>query len=274
MLSHAYAHAHAHAHMHIHAHVHVHADVHVHVHVHAHVHVHVHVHLRVLKGICAGGCVTIHQRLQSCASEVASLCILGGRNCVHIEPATLCIKVLFVTAIGLASCSAAGFGCGAQDISTRFSSLIYGASSVFAVVAGTSSVLKAASWQRHSAAARPPRTDPPGAGLLYVLKRRARAAQTSMRGCRCATGQPLSFRGLTPQVRARSTSPACCSRPTGATSTRSFSSQAASKCSVCLPSAAGGPPSGNLTEALLAHESRAHRYPRPHTHRCACSNVV
>jgi hypothetical protein len=43
---------------------------------------------------------------------------------------------------------------------------------------------------------------------------------------------------------------------------------------VCLPSAAGGPPSGNLTEALLAHESRAHRYPRPHTPRCACSNVV
>ncbi len=40
--------------------------------------------------------------------------------------------------VGLASCSAAGFGCGAQDIATRFSSLIYGASSVFAVVAGAS----------------------------------------------------------------------------------------------------------------------------------------
>eukprot|EP00908_Phaeocystis_cordata_P010824 Transcript_21678.p2 GENE.Transcript_21678~~Transcript_21678.p2 ORF type:complete len:189 (-),score=90.75 Transcript_21678:61-627(-) len=47
-------------------------------------------------------------------------------------------EALFVIAVGLASCSAAGFGCGAQDIATRFSSLIYGASSVFAVVAGAS----------------------------------------------------------------------------------------------------------------------------------------
>ena len=97
------------------------------------------------------------------------------------------MKVLFVTAIGLASGSAAGFGCGAQDISTRFSSLIYGASSVFAVVAGTSSMLRAPPWQRHSAAARPPRTGPPGAGLLYVLKRRAQAAQIYVRGCGGAT---------------------------------------------------------------------------------------
>ena len=110
-----------------------------------------------------------------------------GCESVYLEAATLCMQVLFITAIGLASCSAAGFGCGAQDISTRFSSLIYGASSVFAVVAGTSSVLKAPSWQRHSAAAWPPRTGSLDAGLLYVLKRRARATQISVRGCGGAT---------------------------------------------------------------------------------------
>ena len=101
----------------------------------------------------------MHQRLRVCAFR--------GGNHLYSEAATLCMKVLFVTAIGLASGSAAGFGCGAQDISTRFSSLIYGASSVFAVVAGTSSMLRAPPWQRHSTAARPPRTDSLGAGLLY-----------------------------------------------------------------------------------------------------------
>ena len=110
-----------------------------------------------------------------------------GCESVYSEAATRCMQVLFITAIGLASCSAAGFGCGAQDISTRFSSLIYGASSVFAVVAGTSSVLKAPSWQRHSEAARPPQTGPSGAGLLYVLKKRASAAQIAVRGCGGAT---------------------------------------------------------------------------------------
>ena len=34
--------------------------------------------------------------------------------------------------------SAAGYGCGAQDIATRYSSLIYGSTSVFAVLAGAS----------------------------------------------------------------------------------------------------------------------------------------
>ena len=47
-------------------------------------------------------------------------------------------EALFVTSIGLSAFSAAGFGCGAQDISTRLSSLLYGGTSVFAVVAGAS----------------------------------------------------------------------------------------------------------------------------------------
>lgn len=46
---------------------------------------------------------------------------------------------LFVLSIGGAAASGAGFGCGAQDISTRLSSLIYGGSSVVGVVAGASS---------------------------------------------------------------------------------------------------------------------------------------
>ena len=58
------------------------------------------------------GCNHVHQRLQPCA--------LRGCESVYSEAATLCMQVLFITAIGLASCSAAGFGCGAQDISTRF----------------------------------------------------------------------------------------------------------------------------------------------------------
>lgn len=48
-------------------------------------------------------------------------------------------EALFVFAIGSSAASAAGFGCGAQDISTRLSSLIYGASSVAGVVAGATS---------------------------------------------------------------------------------------------------------------------------------------
>ncbi len=47
-------------------------------------------------------------------------------------------EALFVFAVGSSSFSAAGYGCAAQDISKRLSSLIYGASSVFAVVAGAS----------------------------------------------------------------------------------------------------------------------------------------
>ena len=38
----------------------------------------------------------------------------------------------------------------------------------------------------HRSAARPPRTDPPGAGLLYALERSARAAPISVRGCGAA----------------------------------------------------------------------------------------
>ena len=43
---------------------------------------------------------------------------------------------LFVVAVGCQAFTAAGYGCGAQDIATRFSSLLYGATSVLAVIAG------------------------------------------------------------------------------------------------------------------------------------------
>ena len=47
-------------------------------------------------------------------------------------------EVLFVVALSLQSCSAAGFGCATQDISSKYASLIYGATSALAVVAGAS----------------------------------------------------------------------------------------------------------------------------------------
>ena len=47
-------------------------------------------------------------------------------------------EALFIFAVGSAAFSAGGFGCGAQDISTKYSSLIYGATSVLAVIAGAS----------------------------------------------------------------------------------------------------------------------------------------
>jgi len=47
-------------------------------------------------------------------------------------------EALFVLAVACQACYAAGYGCGAQDISTRYSSLIYGSTSVFAVLAGAS----------------------------------------------------------------------------------------------------------------------------------------
>ena len=59
-----------------------------------------------------------------------------------------------------------------------------------------------AAWWRRSSAARPPRTDPPGAGPLYTLERRARAAQTSTTDCGATIGacQRLSFRTLNTQT--------------------------------------------------------------------------
>ena len=45
---------------------------------------------------------------------------------------------LWPAPVGCQAGSAAGYGCGAQDISTRLSSLLYGATSVFAVIAGAS----------------------------------------------------------------------------------------------------------------------------------------
>ena len=55
---------------------------------------------------------------------------------------------------------------------------------------------------RHSSAARPPRTDPPGSWLLYVMITRARAAQISTRGCGATVGacQSLSARTFNTQV--------------------------------------------------------------------------
>ena len=45
---------------------------------------------------------------------------------------------------------------------------------------------KAASWQRHGSAARPPWTGPPGARSLCALWRSAKAAQIATRGCGAA----------------------------------------------------------------------------------------
>ena len=45
---------------------------------------------------------------------------------------------LFIFGVFFQTASAAGYGCGAQDISTRLSSLIYGSTSVLAVLAGAS----------------------------------------------------------------------------------------------------------------------------------------
>ena len=44
---------------------------------------------------------------------------------------------------------------------------------------------KLAYWWRHSSAARPPRTDPPGAELLYALQKSARAAPIAMKRLWC-----------------------------------------------------------------------------------------
>jgi ACS family sodium-dependent inorganic phosphate cotransporter len=47
-------------------------------------------------------------------------------------------EALFIGAVGMSAFAAAGYGCGAQDISARLASLLYGATSVFAVIAGAS----------------------------------------------------------------------------------------------------------------------------------------
>ena len=47
-------------------------------------------------------------------------------------------EALFIIAVGCQAGSSSGYGCGAQDISMRLSSLIYGGTSVFAVLAGAS----------------------------------------------------------------------------------------------------------------------------------------
>ena len=47
-------------------------------------------------------------------------------------------EALFIGGVGLSAFASAGYGCGAQDISTRLASLLYGGTSVFAVLAGAS----------------------------------------------------------------------------------------------------------------------------------------
>ena len=54
----------------------------------------------------------------------------------HSDPARSTSESLHLSAPCCQACSAAGYGCGAQDIATRFSPLIYGATSVLAVLAG------------------------------------------------------------------------------------------------------------------------------------------
>lgn len=62
-----------------------------------------------------------------------TLLALGGSSIAEERA-----EVLFVVALSLQSCSAAGFGCATQDISSKYASLIYGATSALAVVAGAS----------------------------------------------------------------------------------------------------------------------------------------
>ena len=58
---------------------------------------------------------------------------MGGLHATRDEA-----ELLFIFALACQASSAAGFGCGAQDIATRYSSLIYGVTSALAVVAGAS----------------------------------------------------------------------------------------------------------------------------------------
>lgn len=69
------------------------------------------------------------------AAAMLALSALGsGVGGVQLErPAA---ESLFVFGVACQSFCAAGFGCGAQDISSRYSSLIYGATSVVAVACG------------------------------------------------------------------------------------------------------------------------------------------
>ena len=89
---------------------------------------------------CSSGGARWPRRYRKIKLEIQEI---QGRNCLadfHGMSLTReTAEGLFVFSIGCAAASGAGFGCGAQDISTRFSSLIYGGSSVFGVIAGASS---------------------------------------------------------------------------------------------------------------------------------------
>lgn len=66
---------------------------------------------------------------------MAALCALSagvGGVTLNREEA----EALFILGVGCQSFSAAGYGCGAQDIATKYSSLIYGSTSVLAVLTG------------------------------------------------------------------------------------------------------------------------------------------
>lgn len=71
----------------------------------------------------------------ACTGPALALVVLAaGGNALDRQQA----EGLFAFAIFCQACSAAGFGCAAQDISTRYASLLYGGTSVLAVVAGAS----------------------------------------------------------------------------------------------------------------------------------------
>lgn len=71
------------------------------------------------------------------AASLITLAVLGsGGGGMPFEREQA--EALFVIGIGCQAFSAAGWGCAAQDISTRYASLLYGATSIFAVVTGAS----------------------------------------------------------------------------------------------------------------------------------------
>ena len=70
------------------------------------------------------------------AASMLALCALGSGAVSGLPLDRPAAEALFVLGVACQSFCAAGFGCGAQDISMRYSSLIYGATSVVAVACG------------------------------------------------------------------------------------------------------------------------------------------
>eukprot|EP00316_Scyphosphaera_apsteinii_P012148 CAMPEP_0119336454 /NCGR_PEP_ID=MMETSP1333-20130426/91882_1 /TAXON_ID=418940 /ORGANISM="Scyphosphaera apsteinii, Strain RCC1455" /LENGTH=419 /DNA_ID=CAMNT_0007347263 /DNA_START=308 /DNA_END=1567 /DNA_ORIENTATION=- len=70
------------------------------------------------------------------AVAMLALCCLTSGAIPGLTPERSQVESLFIFAIACQACSAAGYGCAAQDISTRLAALIYGGTSVFAVAFG------------------------------------------------------------------------------------------------------------------------------------------